>query len=149
MPREQRGTSARGGRRAKNLPEPSSISMAASLSKFYLAWQASRSQILFVTPVSFAARLPFPSYPGCRGDWWPRRRRGRGEPRVSWTARGAGCLREREGGKASRSVVLRCAAACGSDCMREPCLGQRQRRGNSSVLFVVFQMRNCENLRVC
>jgi len=35
VPREQRGTSARGGRRAKNLPEPSSISMAASLSRFY------------------------------------------------------------------------------------------------------------------
>jgi hypothetical protein len=61
-PREQRGTSMRGVRRAKNLPEPSSISMAA---RILSAWQDSgqrffsRSCTPFLLPRGFSS-----SYPG-------------------------------------------------------------------------------------
>ena len=61
-PREQRGTSTSGVRRAKNLSEPSSISMPA---KILSTWQDSRSEILFSLLYSYSFRLAdsFPLIP--------------------------------------------------------------------------------------
>ena len=90
-PREQRGTSARGGRRAKNLPEPSSISMAGcqdsisrgrNLDQRYF-FSLTRV-LLFLSPRGFSS-----SYPVCRGEWWSV------DEEEAWrgseTTRGAGC----------------------------------------------------------
>jgi len=61
-PREQRGTSARGGsRRAKNLPEPSSISMDVAAKDSISRAGISIRDFLFPS-----------SYPGCRGEAWRR-----------------------------------------------------------------------------
>lgn len=66
-PREQRGTSARGGRRAKNLPEPSSTPIYGWLAaKILQAGQEPRSEILpfslFLSPHRTVS-LPLPYYP--------------------------------------------------------------------------------------
>jgi hypothetical protein len=116
-PREQRGTSARGGRRAKNLPEPSSTSIYGCPPRFCKPDRNldQRDSSFFTVP--FAAPHGFSSsslLSGCGGDSWAGRMRGRREG-VSETASGRSRLRLRER-KVREQSKWEAAAAAGRTC---------------------------------